>query len=174
MRPWGASLSLTTTPKVGRVPMPSRSVAHTIFEAGFLPAARRRNITTPGAVEAADGGAHTPGYHTRKVAASDHLPRGDMASRSPPSRVRPTLRSVPDDIGDEEPLTAGGRRRRLSSGRSTGPPHEPIENRRRSAGLSARDGANHQPCAPCRRRPRPAEDSATEPQGRSPRPLTGP
>ena len=29
-------------------------------------------------VEEADGGGTYPGYHTRKVAASDHLPRGDM------------------------------------------------------------------------------------------------
>jgi hypothetical protein len=37
-----------------------------------------RNITRYAVVEEADGGGTYPGYHTRKVAASDHLPRGDM------------------------------------------------------------------------------------------------
>jgi hypothetical protein len=43
------------------------------------PAPARAGIS-PGtrSLKSGDGGGTYPGYHTRKVAASDHLPRGDM------------------------------------------------------------------------------------------------
>src|ERR1700738_5549488 len=49
----------------------------------------QRNIETTATVKTPDGVGHSPGYHTRTVASSDYLPRGEKTAPSAIPERRP-------------------------------------------------------------------------------------